>query len=149
MYALTRGPVKVRGKCKHLRSHHMLRCPLLLSLCLESGRWEKVGVRSSDGRSRGDRVQRNSLLFSEQNSFCTIDYHPISGALTFMVLAAALVTASFLMSPVIEDVFGNVFYTRQRKFSSNEDEKYFQCTARWTIQVLMLQTTLVILQGKS
>ena len=29
-----------------------------------------------------------------------------SGALTFMVLAAALVTASFLMSPVIEDVFG-------------------------------------------
>jgi len=28
-----------------------------------------------------------------------------SGALTFMVLAAALVTASFLMSPVIEDVF--------------------------------------------
>ena len=75
--------------------------------------------------------------------------YPISGALTFMVLAAALVTASFLMSPVIEDVFGNVFYTRQRKFSSNEDEKYFQCTARWTIQVLMLQTTLVILPGKS
>ena len=34
-------------------------------------------------------------------------YH-ISGALTFMVLAAALVTASFLMSPVIEDVFGEV-----------------------------------------
>lgn len=30
-----------------------------------------------------------------------------SGALTFMVLAAALVTASFLMSPVIEDVFVN------------------------------------------
>ena len=29
-----------------------------------------------------------------------------SGALTFMILAAALVTASFLMSPVIEDVFG-------------------------------------------
>ena len=29
-----------------------------------------------------------------------------SGALTFVVLAAALVTASFLMSPVIEDVFG-------------------------------------------
>ena len=28
-----------------------------------------------------------------------------SGALTFMILAAALVTASFLMSPVIEDVF--------------------------------------------
>jgi len=28
-----------------------------------------------------------------------------SGALTFMVLSAALVTASFLMSPVIEDVF--------------------------------------------
>ena len=75
--------------------------------------------------------------------------YPISGALTFMVLAAALVTASFLMSPVIEDVFGNVFYTRQREFSSNEDEKYFQCTARWTIQVLMLQTTLVILPGKS
>ena len=30
-----------------------------------------------------------------------------SGALTFMILAAALVTASFLMSPVIENVFGN------------------------------------------
>ena len=33
-----------------------------------------------------------------------------SGALTFMILAAALVTASFLMSPVIEDVFGRYYY---------------------------------------
>ena len=86
--------------------------------------------------------------------------YPISGALTFMVLAAALVTASFLMSPVIEDVFGDVFYTRQRKFSFhdnytrqrkfsfNEDETFFQCTARWTIQVLMLPTTLAILPGE-
>ena len=43
-------------------------------------------------------------------------YH-ISGALTFMVLAAALVTASFLMSPVIEDVFGNVLYKTTKVFT--------------------------------
>jgi len=38
-----------------------------------------------------------------------------SGALTFMILAAALVTASFLMSPVIEDVFvkGRLFVHRK------------------------------------
>lgn len=38
-----------------------------------------------------------------------------SGALTFMILAAALVTASFLMSPVIEDVFVH------RKMNQSED----------------------------
>ena len=29
-----------------------------------------------------------------------------SGAMTFIVLAATLVTATFLMSPVIEEIFG-------------------------------------------
>ena len=43
--------------------------------------------------------------------------YPISGALTFMVLAAALVTASFLMSPVIEDVFGEVLHKTTKVFT--------------------------------
>jgi hypothetical protein len=34
-----------------------------------------------------------------------------SGALTFILLAAALVTISFLMSPVIEQIFGKVEYS--------------------------------------
>ena len=33
------------------------------------------------------------------------------GALTFVILAAILVTASFLMSPVIEQVFGKRLFT--------------------------------------
>ena len=32
------------------------------------------------------------------------------GALTFILMAAALVTTSFLMSPVIEQIFGKVYY---------------------------------------
>ena len=39
-----------------------------------------------------------------------------SGALTFIILAATLVTASFLMSPVIEKIFG--------KRQSKEHEVY-------------------------
>ena len=35
-----------------------------------------------------------------------------SGALTFILLAAALVTTSFLMSPVIEQIFGKAAYSR-------------------------------------
>ena len=50
-----------------------------------------------------------------------------SGALTFMVLAAALVTASFLMSPVIEDVFGKC-----RKHDLGMHEKYMFSSVRLT-----------------
>ena len=38
-----------------------------------------------------------------------------SGALTFILLAASLVTTSFLISPVIEDIFGEEF--RKRNFA--------------------------------
>ena len=31
-----------------------------------------------------------------------------SGAMTFLVLAATLVTATFLFSPTIEQIFGNI-----------------------------------------
>ena len=33
-----------------------------------------------------------------------------SGAMTFLVLAATLVTATFLFSPTIEQIFGNIPY---------------------------------------
>ena len=52
-------------------------------------------------------------------------WYPISGALTFMVLAAALVTASFLMSPVIEDVFGEVNIQDNESFHLMKMKHFF------------------------
>ena len=48
-----------------------------------------------------------------------------SGALTFVVLAAALVTASFLMSPVIEDVFGRQHMRNYHQLIKMKQEEIF------------------------
>ena len=55
---------------------------------------------------RVGEVERREMLKRKKRSQKRATVIVTSGALTFLVLAATMVTASFLMSPVIEQIFG-------------------------------------------
>ena len=63
-----------------------------------------------------------------------------SGAMTFLVLAATLVTATFLFSPTIEQIFGNVQQRRHFLILEIIGLKSYFCPAEADLhrQVLML-----------
>ena len=60
--------------------------------------------RESSTKMTTEKLRRESLRQKKNQKRATAIV--TSGALTFIVLAATMVTASFLMSPVIEEIFG-------------------------------------------
>ena len=89
-------------------------------------------AHESDGGGRGGARQeeeghrhRHQVYQDHHNSAPKINLILTSGALTFVVLAAALVTASFLMSPVIEDVFGRQHMRNYHQLINMKREEIF------------------------
>jgi hypothetical protein len=57
---------------------------------------------------RLEEVEKRRELRKEKRNRKRATVMVTSGAMTFLVMAATLVTASFLMSPTIERIFGGV-----------------------------------------
>ena len=82
---------------------------------LEGDETEEPGSTRANSDNDGDRsvnladspmLKMEDLRKKEDRNQARASAMVTSGALTFILLAASLVTTSFLISPVIEDIFG-------------------------------------------
>ena len=107
MWKSKRESKKVCKEVKH-EKHDKRR-----SVGTKSNRSSSVAASVTSGRSSKSPKQKRWEIEAELDRKNTTQRRRAtvmmtSGALTFVLLAATLVTATFLMSPVIEKVFGNL-----------------------------------------